>query len=401
MNAWILLALAAAHCLVDLVALFVQPLWPSLQQKLSTGNASIQWVYVFWTVSASMSQLLFGYWGDRVSGRWLLWAGPIVCVVCLSGIGYADSLLMLTTLIVVGGLGIGAFHPEAAAMVGACAPENRSRAMSVFVIGGTIGQAVGPMYSGWVSEVSGMEALIWSMAWGLPLAACMIPVTWAGSKLQTTSHSVDAPRPSFRQLMRTRGGSIGLVLAIGVMRVLPVMGTLHAVAFLLDQRGDSTAGIGMAQSVFQFSMGIGVLACALAVGPKHERAALWLLPLFATPALLAVPLVSYMPLLVCLAIAGLSLGGATPLLISYGQRLVPEGQRFISSITMGASWGLGGVLVAGAMAYFNQYGRPDLGIYVFAPCAALSSILCGWLPSDCQLDRLWQAATQDPQPTAA
>lgn len=391
MNAWIILSLALAHCLVDLVALFVQPLWPRLQESLASNGASIQWVYVAWTLAGSLSQVLFGYWGDRLSGRWMLWAGPIVGVICLSAIGYASSMWMLSMFIVVGGLGMGAFHPEAAAMVGGCAPENRSRAMSIFVIGGTMGQAIGPLYSGWVSDTYSMRALLWSLAWGLPLAFMMIPVTFAGEKM-LHRNGPTVSKLSFGTLLPSRGLSIGLVLLIGTLRVLPVMGTVHAVAFLLDQRGMSSADIGMAQSVFQFSMGLGVLGCVFWVRPESERTALWLLPLFATPVLLLSPVVNYYVLLGCLLIAGLSLGGATPLLISYGQRLVPEGQRFISSITMGASWGFGGVLVAGAMAWFIQMGRPELGLYLFAPCAAFSSMLCGWLPSTCAYEAAWEPA---------
>src|SRR4051812_26173644 len=77
--------LMLAHGLVDAFASMIQPLWPDLQRGLSLGDGSVQWAYVTWSLATSVSQLLFGYWGDRARRRWLIWAGPAVGVICLSG----------------------------------------------------------------------------------------------------------------------------------------------------------------------------------------------------------------------------------------------------------------------------------------------------------------------------
>ena len=371
-----LILLALGHCLVDALALIAQPLWPTLQHKLELSPGSIQWAYVLWTLTTCLSQFLFGYWGDRYRGRWLLWAGPAVAALCVSCIGLADSFGMLCLLLIVGGLGIGAYHPEAAATVGSLHPENRSRAMSLFVMGGSIGTAIGPFYSGRMTTTFGMASLVWTMTWALAIAALV------GLGLR----GVSAPRPttakqaSLTRQVRGKEGHVFLVLVIGTLRVLPSLGVLQGLAFMLDIRGFSEGDIGTAQSVYQVSTGAGVLACALWVRGSRERLALCLLPLFATPMLLCGPFVSYTMLLVCLAIAGLVLGGATPVLISYAQALLPEGQRFASSITMGVSWGLGGVLVAGAMAIFDRAGRPELAMIIFGLAPLLSCVLCIWLP---------------------
>src|SRR3954447_5707477 len=156
-----------AHALVDVFAALVQPLWPDLQRRLVLDAGAIQWAYLTWSLVTSLTQLLFGYWGDRYRGRWLIWVGPTLGVFCLSSIGLVRSLAMLNVLLVVGGLGIAAFHPEAAAMAGASAPGNRSRAMSLFAVGGFLGQAFGPIYGGVVTTQFGLPALAWSMTWGL------------------------------------------------------------------------------------------------------------------------------------------------------------------------------------------------------------------------------------------
>jgi FSR family fosmidomycin resistance protein-like MFS transporter len=59
--------------------------------------------------------------------------------------------------------------------------------------------------------------------------------------------------------------------------------------------------------------------------------------------------------------------------------MLPEGQRTASSITMGVTWGLGGLVVAATMAACNRGQRPDLAFATFAVSCLLSSLLCAWL----------------------
>jgi FSR family fosmidomycin resistance protein-like MFS transporter len=81
-----------------------------------------------------------------------------------------------------------------------------------------------------------------------------------------------------------------------------------------------------------------------------------------------------------MTVGGLLLGTTLPILVSYGQRLLPEGQRVASSITMGLTWGLGGGAVAGMMAIVNTAGRPDIAFSAMGAGCLLSSLLCAWLP---------------------
>ncbi|MFO0954255.1 MAG: MFS transporter [Isosphaeraceae bacterium] len=165
-----LLLLTLAHLLVDTFAGMIQPLWPDLQRSLRLDDAGVQTMFLLWTLSTSLSQLAFGYCGDRLGGRWLLLGGTTVGVLGMSAVGLAGSPASLGLLLLFGGLGIAAFHPEAAAGAGACAPRDRARAMSLFAVGGFLGQAAGPVYSGVVSTRYGMPALIRRRGLGLGAA---------------------------------------------------------------------------------------------------------------------------------------------------------------------------------------------------------------------------------------
>jgi FSR family fosmidomycin resistance protein-like MFS transporter len=79
-------------------------------------------------------------------------------------------------------------------------------------------------------------------------------------------------------------------------------------------------------------------------------------------------------------VAGLLLGATMPVLVSFGQQLLPDGQRVASSITMGATWGVGGLGVAATMAACNHLRRPELAFLAFAASTLVSSVICRWLP---------------------
>jgi FSR family fosmidomycin resistance protein-like MFS transporter len=377
----LLLILVLAHALVDLFAAMIQPLWPDLQRRLSLGEGTIQWAFVTWSLATSVSQLLFGFWGDRGRSRWLIWAGPALGVLCLSSIGLVRSLAELNILLVVGGLGIAAFHPEAAALAGTGTLANRSRAMSLFAVGGSIGQAIGPVYGGSLTTAFGLRALAWSMTWGFAVLGILVIGLRRTPGEPESVVAGQASAPAWRAIVRARGPAMGLVLLIGVLRILAVLGVPLALAFVLKSAGRSNEEIGLPQSLFLAGVGGGSLACALFVRRGGERQVLWLMPLFAVPLIWLIPWVGIGPALGAdVGIAGLLLGATLPILVSHGQQLLPEAERTASSITMGLTWGLGGLIVAAAMAASSRLERPELPFAIFAVACLFSSLLCAWLP---------------------
>ena len=372
-----LLLLAALHALVDTFALFTQPLWPTFEKRFATDAATIQLAFVAWNMTNSAAQLLFGYWGDRYQGRWLLWIGPLLGMLCICGIGLVQTSLGLIALLMAGGLGIAAFHPEAAALAGRLTPEHRSRAMSIFAVGGYLGQAMGPYYSGEMTTRYGMTALTWSASWGLVILALLISGIWRASAVD---HHVRKEPVSLRRLLHGRYGAVSLLLTVGVLRVITSVGVPMALAFVIDAQGGTPAETGHVQSGYQLGIGLGSIACAALVSARNERLALWLTPMASTPLLwlacdsVGAARIAYM------TAAGTAMGGAFPVLISYGQQLLPEGPRVASSLTMGVTWGFGSLIVAGVMAVLGSQGHAEWAVYAFATGALASSLLCWFLP---------------------
>jgi FSR family fosmidomycin resistance protein-like MFS transporter len=374
----VLIFVAATHCLVDLVAGTLNPLWPRFEIHFELAGWENAALFFLWQLTTSISQFFFGLYGDRFHARWLLWAGPLTAVLCLGSIGLTNSPLVLATLLVAGGLGIAAFHPEAAALAGSCAPEHRSRVMSIFIMGGFIGQAIGPVYSGAIVDHFGLRGLSWGIAGGLAMCLLLIPLG-RGHLAATPGNS--QPALSLATVFRGRKASLSLVLVIGSLRIIAASGVPVLAGYLLAARGADATQTGVVQSAFMAGIGLGGLVCAMLLKSHHERLTLWLCPLLVTPVLVIIPVTSGVALAAVVCLTGLLLGISLPVLISFGQQLMPGSPRIASSITMGVSWGVGGGVVAIILAACQYSGRFDVAFYTFAAATAVSSALCIWLPA--------------------
>src|SRR5262245_33363337 len=220
--------------LVDGYSQLITPLWPTLKEQLHLADWAFVAIYGCWQVAASVSQPLFGYWGDRFGSRWLVFLGPALVVGCLSLIGLAAQPVWLALLLVLGGLGNGGFHPEAAAGVVQAGGSRGTRAVSLFVFGGMLGLGLGPLVSGGIVKAHGLAGLVWLMPPGLAVLLGLALLH------RPAPHAVAAESPAgSEKILGDRWPQALLLLAVSTLRTVPVQGLPLALAFWLKQRGDS------------------------------------------------------------------------------------------------------------------------------------------------------------------
>jgi len=118
-------------------------------------------------MSSSIIQPLFGLAADRYAKPWLLPGGLMFAGLGLGLTGLFDSYQWIMVLGIMSGIGIAAYHPEAARLVNFAAGDRKSTAMSLFGVGGTIGFTIGPL-------IVSTAMLQWGLAGSLVL---VIPVT--------------------------------------------------------------------------------------------------------------------------------------------------------------------------------------------------------------------------------
>ena len=230
--------LALAHFTSDAYSSFFSPLLPLLVAKLHLSLTLVGTLVALASVSSSFGQPVFGYISDRLHRPYFVAFGPLVAALFMSAIGLAPSFGALVALLMLGGLGVAAFHPQAAVLAGEASPR-RAMAMSLFVSGGTLGFAIGPLFAVSVVGALGLERT-WLAAFPGVIVATLL-LAWF---LRVPSH-VRHPgaKPSLREL---KPHALPLTLlyccvvcrsavSYGFMTFLPIH--LHRLGFSLGAGG--------------------------------------------------------------------------------------------------------------------------------------------------------------------
>ena len=145
MNRQAIAFLAAGHFLTDLCQGTVPALLPFLVvERRFSYTAAASLVFAI-SASSSVVQPLFGQVADRLALAWLL---PTSILITGAGVALgaqATSFALVLLAFALSGLGVAAFHPEAARLAYHASGDRRAMGMSWFTVGGVVGFALAPM----------------------------------------------------------------------------------------------------------------------------------------------------------------------------------------------------------------------------------------------------------------
>lgn len=350
------------HFTVDAYSSFFTPLLPLLVQKLDLSLARAGALVALAAMASSFSQPLFGWISDRLRRPWFVASGPLVAAVFLSAIGLAPTFGALVALLMIGGLGVAAFHPQSAVLA-RDATARPGPAMSLFVTGGTLGFALGPLFAVTIVGRWGLGST-WVAA--LPgLAMGVLLFAWFSRVAPRSRHA--GPRPALSEL-RPLLGPLSLLYFVVVARSAVSYGFMTFLPLHLNATGYSLQAGGYLTSAY---LALGALGGLLG-GWMAERhggrrvvvaSFLWASPLYLGFLLLPDPWS-----LVSLIAGSFVLQTSLPVNVVMGQDLSPRHSSTISSLLMGGAWGIGALLVSPVGALADQWG-------IRAALFALSALL--------------------------
>lgn len=361
-----LILLSALHFTMDAYASFFTPLLPLMMLRLHLSLTLAGTLVALASITSSFAQPVFGWASDRVRRPWFITLAPLVSGVFLSAIGLAHSFGWLVALLMLGGLGAAAFHPQGALFTIHTTPR-RSLAMSVFVSAGTLGFALGPLFSTRLVAAWGLEHTWVAAGPGIAIA---IVLALLFPRMAPPMRSADrADRPAWRELRPVARPLMLLYLAVvfrsavsfGFASMLPIL--LHARGFSLEAGGNVLTAYLLAGAVGGFAGGwmSGRIGGRRVVVQSFAAS----LPLFV--AFLVLPIG---PGIACLVAAGFVLQGSLPVNVVLGQELSPRHASTISSLLMGFAWGVGQLFIGPTAALGDRIGlKPALGV-LCALCVA-------------------------------
>jgi FSR family fosmidomycin resistance protein-like MFS transporter len=351
-----ILLLSAGHLFTDLNQGAMPALLPFYVEAYQLSYQQAAGLVFAATVASSVVQPLFGRYADRSSAAWLMPAGVLAAGVGLALTGAAGSYGLMAAVLVLSGLGVAAFHPEAARSMNAASGPRKATAMSVFSMGGNAGFALGPLLATGLMLAFGVR--------GALLLA--LPALGMSAVLLGQLRALPALRPARG---RAGGAAEGAADAWGPFGLLAGAVIVRSVLFFgfntflplywVDVLGQSPAAGGTILSVW---LGCGVAGSLIGgrLADRHGARRLGLWTSLALAPLMLVFVQLRQPLLAGLMLLPMSLLLFAPGsgLMVLGQSLLPNHVGVASGVTIGLSVSVGGAAAPLLGAVADRLGIP-------------------------------------------
>ncbi len=342
--------LAVAHFTIDAYSSFFLPVLPLLVVRLGLNYTMVGGLVAIASLSSSFSQPLFGWWADRMHRPWFVILGPLVAAVFMSSIGLVDSYAGLVMLLLLGGLGVAAFHPQTASIAGASSP-NRGVAMSFWITGGTLGWALGPLFASTTVRLFGLHNTYLAAIPGLVLCAFLVPWFLRESAVPRTPRAptrLADLRPVAKPLAYLYGAvATRSAVSAGFATFLPLWAS---------ERGWSVVAGGALTTLYLTLGALGGLAGGWFASRVGGHRVIRVSFLFAMPFFAAFFVLPQPWSLAALLVGYFGLQTSLPVNVVLGQELSPAHAGTISSLLMGAAWGLGALLIGPIGAFADHAG---------------------------------------------
>ncbi|NPV92689.1 MAG: MFS transporter [Firmicutes bacterium] len=139
--------LSAGHMFTDLNQGALPAILPFLILESNMNYGAAAGLVFAANFASSIVQPLFGHFADKISKPWLMPVGVLMAGLGLAAVGFLSNYWFLFAAVTISGIGIAAFHPEAARMANRVSGEKKGTGISIFSVGGNAGFALGPVIS--------------------------------------------------------------------------------------------------------------------------------------------------------------------------------------------------------------------------------------------------------------
>ena len=366
--------LSAGHLIHDAYPAFLAPLIPLLKAKLHLSNLLAGTLAAFLR-SSSLAQPFIGYLADRTNARWFVALAPGCTALFMSLLGASPSYVLTIPLLVLAGLSHAAYHAPAPAMVAHVSGGRLGTAMSLFMMGGELGRAGGPLMAVGAVRWFGLEGTAVAAIPGL-LASLML------ARLLGPIQRPDARRggPGVGAILSERRRPLIFLLAFVAARALVIGSVTVFTPTYLTARGMSLVGAGAGYAVLELAGAAGALAGGTLSDRLGRRRTLIASQVITVPffyALVAAPEVALLPLL---ALTGFLVFSGTPIVLAIVQELIPEARSTASGLYFSLNYLSTGLAAVVFSALADAVGiQSAFLLLVFAPLLAVPFGL--WLPA--------------------
>lgn len=360
--------MSAAHVVDDVYQGVVPALLPFFVLERHYSYAAVAGLTLAATVLSSVAQPFFGWWTDRRPRRWMIPAGILTAGIGAGLAGLAPSYLLTWGVLALSGLGVAAFHPEAARAARQAA-GNSNRAMSIFALGGNAGFAIGSLIATGVLLVGGLQA-----TWLLVLPAVLMALLLVrrlntvldGRIGQRRTHTMPSGPDDWPAFLR--------LTAVVVVRSILFFGLTSFLAlYFIRQLGASPGEGGAALTLFLVTGAGGTFLGGWIADRSGRLVSIQIGFALAVPGLLGLVLATnQLMALVFVVLTGIGTFMPFSVFVVLGQDYLPNRIGTASGVTVGLAVSIGGLFspVFGWLADSTGL-RVALSTFIALPILAL------------------------------
>lgn len=377
----ILISVAAAHMLNDLMQAVIPASYPILKEKYNLSFAQIGLITFSYQMAASILQPFVGFYTDKKPKPYSKIYGMMFTLAGIILLSYAASFPVILASVILIGTGSSIFHPEASRVAYLASGGKRGLAQSIFQIGGNMGTAIAPLLIAWIVVPNGQRYIIWFVvAAGLAIAVLSHIGRWYKNHLDLTAKKkvalVDLPNLTSRQITL----SVIILLVLIISKYFYFAGlTSYFTFFLIEKFNVSVQDAQFHLFIFLLSVAAGTVLGG-PLGDKFGRKyVIWFSVLGAAPFTLILPYVDLFWTSMLSVVIGVIISSAFPAILVYAQELLPKRLGMISGLFYGFAFGMGGLGSAVLGYYADHYGIET--VYRICAFLPLMGIIAWFLPN--------------------
>jgi len=335
------------HLVIDSNPALLFALLPILLGRLHIDFTLAGSLATILLMTSSVTQPVFGFLQDRHPLLPLSALGLLLAGAAMGLTGFASSYAQMLVLVVIAGLGVAAFHPQAVAQAARASTERPGWGVSIFFSGGSTGTALMSLAIVPAAMTYGPHATL------IALVPAVIAAALFGRAYRSWLR--DDPRPEGV----TRAGSlrpvalpVSMLLTVSILRSGVMTAYLTFLPTLVVFRTGSLSLGALALAAFAFSGTLGALIGGVAANRFGGGPVVLVSLVGGLAGLLVAPWLPGPVLVPWMVVAGVLLFAPEAQVTALAQRLLPGFVGMASSLMMGVGLGLGngGALLAGAIA---------------------------------------------------
>ncbi len=363
-------AISFCHLLNDMMQSLLPAIYPMLKGGFHLDFAQIGLLTLTYQTTASLFQPLVGRFTDRRPLPWSLPFGMAFTLVGLLGLAIAPDYAALLGGAALLGVGSSIFHPESSRIARLASGGRHGLAQSLFQVGGTFGQALGPLLAAFVILPHGRGSLAWFALVALGgIAILSLLGHWYKTRGQARTPAraaVAAPLPRKRV-----ANAVAVLLALMFSKFFYLASiNSYYIFYLSDHFGLSTRQGQICLFVFLAAAAAGTVIGGPIGDRFGRRRVIWGSILGVLPFTLALPYAGLDATIALSVAIGLVLSSAFSAIVVYGQELMPGQVGMVSGLFFGFAFGMAGVgaAVLGVLADWTSIE------FVYRVCAFLPAI---------------------------